>query len=56
MHGDIDEVIPVWSAERLFHRAECLPKELQIVPGLTHYVPCPEIYLSKLQAFLEGLD
>ncbi len=55
MHGDLDEVIPLWSAQRLFERSPSQVKEFQLVEGLTHYVPSPEVYFAKLQQFIEGL-
>jgi uncharacterized protein len=55
MHGDIDEVIPLWSAKRLFERSPSPVKEFQQIEGLTHNVACPEVYLAKLQQFIEGL-
>ena len=54
-HGDIDEVIPLWSADRLFQRAPSKDKEFQLIEGLTHFMPCPEAYLAKLEQFIEHL-
>ena len=55
MHGDIDEVIPLWSGQRLFQRAPSEKKEFQLIEGLTHYEPTPELFLSRLQRFIEEL-
>jgi len=55
MHGDIDEVIPLWSAQRLFEMAASEKKEFQLIKGLTHNDPSPEAYLIKLQQFIEAL-
>ncbi len=55
MNGDIDEVIPLWSAQRLFERSPSTEREFQLIDGLTHFVPCPEAYLAKLQQFIERL-
>jgi fermentation-respiration switch protein FrsA (DUF1100 family) len=55
MHGDVDEVIPLWSAQRLFERSPSQVKEFQLIKGLTHNAACPEVYLVKLQQFIEGL-
>ncbi len=55
MHGDSDEVIPLWSGQRLFERSHSEAKEFQLIDGLSHFMPCPEAYLAKLQQFIEGL-
>ena len=55
MHGDIDEVIPLWSAQRLFDRSPSEKKEFQLIDGLTHFLPSPEAYLKKLQQFIAEL-
>ena len=55
MHGDVDEVIPLWSGQRLFERATTEKKEFQLINGLTHNEPSPEAYLQTLQRFIEGL-
>jgi len=55
MHGDVDEVIPLWSAQRLFERSPSQAKEFQLIEGLSHFVPCPEAYFAKLQPFIESL-
>lgn len=50
-HGDIDEVIPVWSARKLFDRSPSPDKEWRLVGGLTHKVPMPESYYADLRAW-----
>lgn len=56
MHGDKDEVIPLWSAQRLFQRSVSSVKDFQTIEGLTHLVPCPEVYFAKVENLIDSLQ
>jgi fermentation-respiration switch protein FrsA (DUF1100 family) len=56
LHGDVDEVIPLWSAQRLHEFSPSAPKEFCLEKGLYHNQPMPETYLDEISQFLTGLD
>jgi uncharacterized protein len=51
-HGDIDEVIPFWSAERLFAHSPSNVKEFRPIKGLTHMVPMPLAFIEEMKVWL----
>lgn len=52
-HGDIDEIIPLWSAERLFQHSPSEVKEFRLVKGLKHMVPMPSSLIDEMKVWLE---
>ncbi|MFQ5801604.1 MAG: alpha/beta hydrolase [Candidatus Methylomirabilales bacterium] len=58
IHGEHDEIIPVWMGRRLYEAASS-PKELYLVPGATHndtYMAGGQEYFAKLKTFANDLD
>jgi uncharacterized protein len=52
-HGDIDEIIPLWSAERLFRHSPSAVKEFRLVKGLEHLVPMPITFIEEMKVWLD---
>lgn len=55
LHGDVDEVIPLWSAQRLFDFSPSPEKEFRLVPGLAHTVPMPESFYRDMDDFIASI-
>lgn len=57
IHGEFDEIIPLWMGERLFEAASP-PKEFYLIRGASHndtYLAGGEAYFAKLKAFVHSL-
>lgn len=55
IHGENDEIIPLWMGKRLFDLAN-EPKEFYLIPGATHndtYIAGGDPYFDKISEFLE---
>ncbi len=53
LHGDADEVIPLWSGRRLFDFSPSPDKKFHLVRGLTHNVPMPESFYEEMKKFVD---
>lgn len=56
MHGDVDEIIPLWSAQRLFETATSNDKEFMLIPGLYHNDPWPTAFVDRVSAFVDRIE
>lgn len=57
IHGEHDEIIPLWMGRRLYEAARP-PKEFYLIDGATHndtYLAGGEAYFAKLKSFLDSL-
>jgi fermentation-respiration switch protein FrsA (DUF1100 family) len=57
IHGEHDEIIPLWMGERLYEAAPP-PKEFYLIRGATHndtYLVGGEDYFIQLKEFMKGL-
>jgi fermentation-respiration switch protein FrsA (DUF1100 family) len=57
IHGEHDEIIPLWMGERVYEAA-CDPKEFYLIRGASHndtYVAGGEEYFAMLKTFVSGL-
>ncbi len=57
IHGEFDEIIPLWMGERL-HEAASPPKEFYLINGASHndtYLAGGEAYFAKLKAFVHSV-
>lgn len=58
IHGEYDEIIPLWMGKRVYEMA-CDPKEFYLIRGATHndtYAAGGEEYFARLKAFVSSLD
>ena len=56
LHGQFDQLIPIWQAEKLHAECGARTKELQIVPGADHNSLIPTagpLYFAAIRAFVE---
>ncbi len=51
-HGDIDEVIPLWSAQRLFEHSPSQVKDFRLIKGLEHLTPMPLSFIDDMKVWL----
>ena len=57
IHGEHDEIIPLWMGERV-HEAACPPKDFYLINGASHndtYLAGGQEYFAKLKAFVNSL-
>ncbi|MBW8057069.1 MAG: alpha/beta hydrolase [candidate division NC10 bacterium] len=57
IHGEHDEIIPLWMGQRLYEAA-CPPKEFYLINGASHndtYLAGGQAYFTKLETFLNTL-
>lgn len=57
IHGEYDEMIPLWMGERVYEAAR-EPKEFYLIPGSAHndtYIAGGEEYFAKLKDFIDRL-
>jgi uncharacterized protein len=54
MHGDKDEVIPIWSGKKLFAAAPSEEKYFMEIAGLYHNDPWPQEFLDQVDGFING--
>ncbi len=54
MHGDKDEVIPIWSGKKLFTASPSEDKFFMEIADLYHNDPWPQEFLGQLDGFLNG--
>jgi uncharacterized protein len=57
IHGEHDEIIPLWMGKRLYEAAP-VPKEFYLIRGATHndtYVAGGNVYFDKLKQFIKDL-
>jgi hypothetical protein len=58
IHGEHDEIIPLWMGKRLYEAASP-PKEFYLIRGATHndtYLIGGEDYFTRLKQFINNLD